>query len=81
MLRVVVLQLLLLESGLPKKLEPLDPDPVNLTLFPPVVELPNCLGSRLAAGAGSAVGDSLAGHWVIQPNCPVMDCSSRTSRL
>ena len=40
MFSVVALQLLLLESGLPKKLEPLDPDPVILP-FLPVVELPD----------------------------------------
>lgn len=43
MLSVVAPGLLLLEAGLPKKLDPLDPDPINLALMLPVAELPDCV--------------------------------------
>ena len=73
MLSVVAPGLLLLEAGLPKKLDPLDPDPINLALMLPVVELPDCVcmaGPRPGAAAASAVEGAWKANWGIQRNYP-----------
>lgn len=71
---MVALQLLLLQPGLPEEPEPAAPHPVNRTLAPARGAARLGLGSR--PGAGRAVEESMAGHWVIQPNRPVMAFSS-----